>query len=471
MRSQLVFALMIVSVTTSALALTGGDPLLQSNRDCPGSILFHSYQSVDFINYYHIQDDPGTVDGPSNWYVDGNGWLRESSNIYGNGDVFPDLRGTRAYIADECWSDFILQVQVNPHDNDGWGIYFRTSAEDSSATGYRVVFANDLFVGDYLQKSVEGVWITLDANLTPGYLEDQWQLLEIVAIGDELLVKINDTIILNATDATFMEGQIALYSRGMNYLAWDNLLVSNELSGHIDPFVDFVPLFSIQPGNNGNDNDDPTAMIGIPDNNYTSLGGDCAGNPEPAWAVLDMGPGLEVIADGPGYDFEILEVGAVDGGVDEPFEVYVGDTENGPWDFMGIGNSDSYFDLADIGRCTARYIRLNDISTLTWNSGGVPGSDIDGVVAFYLGSSPTLPAPVITEIIVNYSGFETTVNLEWSAVEGATYYNVYRSYDPYDEIDPDFNLLGSTIFTSGVDTIEELYLPYSFYFVTAVICE
>jgi hypothetical protein len=451
-------------LVTSSPAEIDDSPILPISRDCSGSILFHSYQSVTFIDYYEIQDDPGTVDGPSNWYVDGNGWLRESSNIYGDDDIFPEMNGTRAYIADECWSDFILQVQVNPHDNDGWGIYFRTSAEDSSATGYRAFFSRELGVGEYLQKRVDGEWITLDENLTPTYLEDQWQLLEILAHGDALSVKIDGNVILSANDNTYVDGQVAFFSRGMNYLAWDNLLVSNVLGGQIDPFVDAVPYSEIQPGNNGNDNDDPNAMVGMPDGTYTSLGGDCAGNPGIAMAILDMGAGEEVIADGPGYDFEILEVGAIDGGVDEPFEVYVGDSEDGPWDFMGVGNSDSYFDLADIGRCTARFIKLIDISTLTCNSGGVPGSDIDGVVAFYLGPPPD-PAPPV--IAVSLSGED--ILLDWNAVPYAVTYNIYLLTGPYQA--PGWIFLASTAGTSWTDVEATIGNQQRYYRVTAAGCE
>jgi hypothetical protein len=353
--------------------------------DCPSLPLFHSYTLATQISQYLITDAPGATSGPSNWSIVSAGQLRQSSNIYLDGDVFPERNGTVAWIADRCWSDFHLSVQVRPTDNDDWGLLFHAQSLGTDVDGYRLHFGRDAHLGRHLHKQSGGLWTELAASPEPGFTLSDWQTLEVDAVAGLLEVRMDGTLLLSAVDAEFTEGSIGFFCFAQQGLYLDNLWVGPPGSG-ADFSADVVVAASIQPGNAGNIRPDPQAMVGPPDGGYTSLGGVCAENTGPAWAILDMGPDDESIVDGPGNDLEVVEIGSASGGVNEYYQVSLGDGPDGPWDSLGVGLASTQFDLAAIGRCAARYLRIDDLSSATCGV-ETPGADIDGVVALHLGAA------------------------------------------------------------------------------------
>lgn len=287
---------------------------------------------------------------------------------------------------------------------------FRAAAGPGGFDGYRLFFSADDSPGAWLHRCQGGVWTELAHNPNPGITLGEWQEVELRAQGQVMELNVNGQYVFEALDDQFSEGNLGLLCWAMNPIEWDNLLVSPPLLAGSDPYADAVLQAEIQPGNNSNSASDPAMMVGAPENLYTSLGGQCSENPGPAFAVFDMGPDAEAILDGPGADLEVVEIGSSSGGVDESYRVEVGDGPAGPWTILGIGVGSSTFDLATIGHCSARYIRLVDLSTATCSS-VTPGSDIDALVALHPGPEGVVQPPVATLAVV-----EGVLRLSWSPV-------------------------------------------------------
>ncbi|MCA9782513.1 MAG: hypothetical protein KDC10_12955 [Calditrichaeota bacterium] len=394
-----------------------------AGAQCDSGLLFHSYQIPGQLGQYAIHDAPGSISAPSNWTITSGGRLSQSSNIYTGS--YPDWAGSMAWLDAECWQAFRLRVTVSPSDNDQWGLFFAADNPGEAIDGYRIAFSNELEAGFHLQRGIAGSWTTI-ANV-PGnsFLEDTDQLLEIEFDSPTIRVTFAGTLLADVEDAMYTQGQIGYWVRGMQGITFDNLYITDDLLLDGDAFADAVVFNGVQPGNVGNANMDPGQTLGAPDGEFTSLGGACAANPDSSIVVLDMGPDAESITDGPGMDFEVLEIGQFNGGVAEPFEVYLSNQATGPWTYIGLGDGDSFFDLAGTGICSARYVRLVDQSTETCNSASqVPGSDIDAVIAFYPGQID-LPTPVLE---ISIAG--GMVHLQWNTLLCASHYRVESAAIP-----------------------------------------
>lgn len=423
----------------STLALMSAYTTLQAQ--CPGEQLYHSYSYPSQLAEYSITD-AGTVSDPSNWSVTGTGHLKQSANIYGSGDMLPELHGTVAWLDGECWSDFVLRVQVFPDDNDDWGLLFRANPSGNGFdSGYQLHLGRDAFPGQHLHSLADTTWTELHADPVPAFALDAWQELEIAALGTGIEVRLDGNLVMSVIDEEHAEGSIGLWCRGMAPIYWDNLLIAPPGAAGTDPYADLVIDSAIQSGNQGNSAPDPDQVIGAPDNLFVSLGGECSGNDGPAWVILDMGADDEVIRDGPEGDFEILEIGNSDGGVDESYAVRVSNSPDGPWDSLGVGIGNAIFDLASIDRCDARYVRIDDLSSSTCSS-DTPGSDIDGIVAFYPGPAalPDMPLPDMDLV-------DEELLLHWSPVGCADSFFVDHSPEPWPAAG-DWIFLGATADTS-----------------------
>ena len=120
----------------------------------------------------------------------------------------------------------------------------------------------------------------------------------------------------------------------------------------------------------GETHSDPTRAIGPPDGKYTSLGRD-------GYIVITM---KSLFYDGRGADIRIYEVGSLQGGEDEVFDVYISkagaqwikaatDVKNDPG---------TIFASVDISPNLGpyRYIKIVNRSP---RGGGTPGADIDAI--------------------------------------------------------------------------------------------
>lgn len=139
------------------------------------------------------------------------------------------------------------------------------------------------------------------------------------------------------------------------------------------------------PNNNHADEGYTWNAIGQSDSKNYSLG-------KAGWIVLDV---LDVVFDGAGPDIMVIE----SGGSNEGYEVFAGESMDGPWHSMGEGNGTSEFDLANCDISEARYFKILDDGDGS-ASGNDAGFDLDAMEVL---SSITGPYMIMDEIVIDDS--------------------------------------------------------------------
>ena len=170
--------------------------------------------------------DEGTNSAPSNWFVD-SGVLRQASNIYGGSTGAAGLPkpGTyvRPFAVDPGWTDYTFSARMKSTDNDGMGMMFRYQDDDNyyrlsmdSERGYR-----------RLVKKVGGVFTLLFED-TFSFVLGQWIQVEVLALGDKIVIYIDGQLWNIAMDSSLPNGQIGLYSWGNEGLSFDDVFVFED---------------------------------------------------------------------------------------------------------------------------------------------------------------------------------------------------------------------------------------------------
>ncbi len=123
---------------------------------------------------------------------------------------------------------------------------------------------------------------------------------------------------------------------------------------------------------------DPQQAKGPPDESYVSLGG------KSGYITATMSAKF---TDGPGTDLRIYEVGRLQGGEDEPFDVFIS-SDGLIWTQVADNaknDSGKVYASIDITPNTGKYqyVKIVDESTITYTSIGTPGSDIDAIEALW----------------------------------------------------------------------------------------
>src|SRR5262249_21011058 len=92
---------------------------------CKSTLLDERFHSNE-LTRWTVVDDPETVEGPSVWRVEADGWLHQRSNIWGRrGDFIGRWYGTMLVAGDVGWRDYTFSVHAKARDNDGFGVVFR----------------------------------------------------------------------------------------------------------------------------------------------------------------------------------------------------------------------------------------------------------------------------------------------------------------------------------------------------------
>jgi len=385
-----------------------GGRLLGTNDILNSVTLFSDTFSDGNFDGWTIVDAPGANSAPSDWSiveVKGSLILLQNSNIHTPDEPY---EGTYVYAGQSWWTDYYLNVAVEPDDNDGVFVLFRYIDKDNY---YRFYMDRER---NYrrLEKKVEGIYTTLAEDSTAGY-GNGWINVRIIVSSDTIAVLLDHAPIFAVTDDSFAAGMIGLGTWGSTDCYFDNIIVTTSC---VDPYADAVVDANIK--GSGNGHTDTLQTLGRPNGtlyyDYVSVGG--PGH----WITLDMGEGEEVI-DGPGNDFRIYEVGKILGGADEEYDVSVSNSPDGPWTYIGEGWTTSVFDLAGSGLDSARYVRIDDLSTRTGDP--TPGSDIDAVQNLNMVGDLIIEAP--RNLSKATSGND--VVLSWGLVDRADGYNVYAS--------------------------------------------
>ncbi len=372
------------------------------------SSLFSDTFADGNFNGWTIVDAPGAHEGPSEWSVvqaKGSLTLLQDSNIFTDSHD----EGTYAYTGDSTWTDYHLNVDINPDNDDSVFVLFRYRDDNNF---YRFVM-NEAEGFRRVEKKVNGTYTTL-AEAPQGY-DGDWLNLQIDVRGASIAVYYEYELLFSLSDSAFSSGKIGVGTSASRDCYFDNVLVT--LDG-ADPYADALIEATILAS--GNDHPNPIDILGPPrykngDYNYdfVSMGG-------PGHSiVVDMGANEEIV-DGQGNDLRVYEIGSTLGGVDEEHDVFVASDPAGPWHYLGRGAAITEFDLRNSGLQVARYVRIVDLSTKT-NGTGNPGSDIDAIQALNMKPIQCLDTPDQ----LDYTVTGNDVRLTWSAVPDAVGYNVY----------------------------------------------
>ncbi len=184
--------------------------------------------------------DEGTINAPSNWYVDGAGVLRQTGNIY----AYPGqwLPGTYIWNGNQAWTDYTLSADMMSTDNDGIGLMARyTNSENyyrfhwsQQADTWDKDFTNPGFQRRVLDVCVDGAWQVLASDNVP-YTTGQWYNVEMKLVGDSIQVYIDGNLIFDVTDDSHDQGAVGIYSWGNSAGYFDDVGVYTQTVGPLGP--------------------------------------------------------------------------------------------------------------------------------------------------------------------------------------------------------------------------------------------
>jgi hypothetical protein len=180
--------------------------------------------------------DQGTVTAPSAWSAS-TGALRQTSDIHSTpttAATVPKTGTFNRYTSGSSWTNYSVTTELRSSDNDTLGVMFRYS---STSNYYR--FSMDAERAQRrLTKVRNGTWTTLWSDSTV-YTQNRTYVLEIIANGSTLTVKLDGVQLWSGTDTnTLTTGTVAMYSWQNNGAQFDNVLVRNlsvPLSGINEP--------------------------------------------------------------------------------------------------------------------------------------------------------------------------------------------------------------------------------------------
>jgi len=166
--------------------------------------------------------DEGEREGPSRWEIRDSETVRQMSNIFSWPHSLA-MKGTYIYYEDgTLWTDYRINLDMTSRDDDGVGVMFRYHDNDNY---YRFEWNNQTGLRR-LVKVEQGVFTVLAQDQVP-YTVGQTYDVEIQALWTELKVTVNGDEILTATDSSFADGTVGLYSWGNVNGIFRGLTVTN----------------------------------------------------------------------------------------------------------------------------------------------------------------------------------------------------------------------------------------------------
>jgi hypothetical protein len=180
----------------------------------------------DRLSGWTVIDDPDTLEGPSVWRVERDGWLHQRSNIWGRrGDFLGRWYGTFLVAGDPDWADYSMTLKAKPDDNDGFGVVFRFRDPDHF---YRLLFIQDGMNGGPITRldKREGPDYTEIWSTRKGYKVGSALEIEIDAVGDSLKGSIDDIPLFEAQDDSYRRGKVGLFCFAQDGQGFDDVKVT-----------------------------------------------------------------------------------------------------------------------------------------------------------------------------------------------------------------------------------------------------
>jgi hypothetical protein len=175
-----------------------------------------------------VIDDPETIEGPSSWQVESDGWLHQRSNIWGRrGDFLGRYYGTILVTGEEDWDDYVMTLKAKPTDDDGFGVVFRLS---DGGHFYRLLFVQDGLNGGPVTRldKREGADYTELWSAKLGFRAGQEMFIEVSVAGDTIQARVDNRLLFDIKDGSYKKGKVGLFCYAQNGQAFDNVVVSSQ---------------------------------------------------------------------------------------------------------------------------------------------------------------------------------------------------------------------------------------------------
>jgi len=193
---------------------------------CSGALLDERFHDKRLGNWT-VVDDPDSVEGPSDWRVEDDGWLHQRSNVWGRrGDFIGRWYGTYLVAGDESWSDYRLSVKAKPTDDDGFGVVFRFSDPQHF---YRLIFLQDGMSGGPITRldKRDGADYTELWSIQKGYRAGQEMVIAVTVTGNTIRAEINGAQLFDVRDGSYERGKVGLFCYAQSDQAFDDFMVSS----------------------------------------------------------------------------------------------------------------------------------------------------------------------------------------------------------------------------------------------------
>jgi hypothetical protein len=207
------------------LSLVFASLLLLSS--CNSPLLDERFLDSRLANWTII-DDPETVEIPSDWHVEADGWLHQSSNIWGRrGDFLGRWYGTFIVAGEANWADYRMTVKAKPDDDDGFGVVFRFQDAEHF---YRLIFINDTLSGGPLTRldKRDGADYTEIWSVKKGFKLAAETMIEVEVKGDSIRSWVDGQRLFEVKDEAYRRGKIGLFCYAQKQQAFDNVRVTSE---------------------------------------------------------------------------------------------------------------------------------------------------------------------------------------------------------------------------------------------------
>lgn len=185
---------------------------------------FHDERLINWT----VVDDPDTLEGPSDWRVQTDGWLHQRSNIWGRrGDFLERWFGTCLVAGDAGWRDYTLSLKARPADDDGFGVVFRYQ---DSEHFYRLLFLQDGLSGGPITRldRREGANYTELWSVDKGYRPGIELTIEVRVDGEVIRASADGRLLFEVKDGSYRSGKIGLFCYAQNGQSFDDVKVVSE---------------------------------------------------------------------------------------------------------------------------------------------------------------------------------------------------------------------------------------------------
>jgi hypothetical protein len=189
-----------------------------------GTLLDERFQDTRLLNWT-VVDEEGTIEGPSEWEVEPDGWLHQQSNIWGpRGDFLNRWYGTFITAGSEGWRDYTLYVKARADDDDGFGVIVRLKDNQHF---YRLLFLKDGMNGGPVTRldKRDGPDYTQLWSSARGYRTADEMLVQVDVTGDTISGSVNGERLFEVKDGAYRAGKIGLFCFAQGGQSFDNVRV------------------------------------------------------------------------------------------------------------------------------------------------------------------------------------------------------------------------------------------------------